>query len=120
MRVLLTHQIVSETLPEPFCFETYEQIQVQGKIVDAEELEFFFMGSWFHHQYECPQNIGKDSPLTQAKIEHAPSAAAAGSEDCRDQRPLMPNGRWLMDTGCGHDLINDRLAAGLNVRTLTK
>ena len=25
-----------------------------------------------------------------------------------------------MDTGCGHDLINDRLAAGLNVRTLTR
>jgi hypothetical protein len=32
----------------------------------------------------------------------------------------MPNGRWLMDTGCGHDLINDRLAEGLHVRTLKR
>ena len=130
LRARLTQEIVSGSLESPFCIDTFEHIQIQGKLVDAEELEFFFMDSWFHHQYECPQDIGnyspltspltqaETSPLTQAKLKHVPTAA--GSEEFRDQIPPMPNGRWLMDTGCGHDLTNDRLEEGLNVRTLTK
>ncbi len=126
LRAQLTRQIVSGKLTSHVCVDTFEQIQIQGEIIDADELTFFFNDSWFHHQYECPQDIGKYSPLTSPLKDTTPATlprhvpAAAGSEESHDQTPPMPNGRWLMDTGCGHDLINDRMAQGLNVRTLTK
>jgi hypothetical protein len=51
LRAKLTHDIVVGSLESSFCIDTFEQIQIQGKIVNAEELELFFMDSWFHHQY---------------------------------------------------------------------
>ncbi len=48
------------------------------------------------------------------------SPQAAGSLEVERPSPFLPDGLWLMDTGCGHDLINDRLADGLEVVTLKK
>ncbi len=45
------------------------------------------------------------------------SATAMSSED---SVPDLPQAMWLMDAGCGHDLINDQMAEGYLVQTLKK
>ncbi len=51
----------------------------------------------------------------------AVSAASPKYEPFQDEHePDLPAALWLMDTGCGHDLVNDKMADSYPVKTLKK
>ncbi len=60
--------------------------------------------------------------ISAAQISGASSSAASIKfEPFRDEYvPNLPPALWLMDTGCGHDLINDKMADDFPVKTLKK
>ena len=35
---------------------------------------------------------------------------------CSESIPVMPKGRWLLDTGCGYDLVSQKMVGNGPVR----
>ncbi len=93
-------------------------VQIQGAILDDEDMTFDFSDSFSSWTYEDLQEIEEET-LANTTTKTA-SPQAAGSLEVERPSPFLPDGLWLMDIGCGHDLINDRLADGLEVVTLKK
>ena len=120
MKAMLVVKIVNETLIEQWCDDTYDEVQMQGVVTDLEEMEFNFVDSRSSWTYDSPDHIVEEI-LTSAnpqKGTHGISAATTGGASvCAVSRkyeplgdecvPNLPPALWLMDIGCGHDLIND-------------
>ncbi len=133
MKAMLVVMIVNETLVDHWCDDEFEDVQIQGVVTDLDEMEFNFVDSRSAWVYESPDHV-VDEVLTSRNPEkglHAISAATVSGtsisaasvkiEPSRDEHvPPLPTALWLMDTGCGHDLINDRMTGDFTVRTLKK
>ncbi len=57
------------------------------------------------------RSVGKKSPST--------IPAVAGPMEVEPLLDPLPDGLWLMDTGCAQDLINGKLSIGIPIKTLT-
>ncbi len=72
----------------------------------------------------------EDEVVFTKKTHHAMLAICAATvmgegdpskpESLRTDEPDLPPALWLMDTGCGHDLVNDKMAEDHRVKTLRK
>ncbi len=86
-------------------------------------MEFNFVDSRSAWTYDAPDHVVEEV-LTARKPEKgmlAISAASIKFEPFRDEYlPNLPPALWLMDTGCGHDLVNDKMADDFPVKTLKK
>ncbi len=79
---------------------------------------FHFGDSRSSWEYVSPDDIGEEMSWGASSTIAAVVSATTITID--EHYPDLPHGLWLMDTGCGHDLINDELADGLRVQTLKK
>ncbi len=113
----LMEMMVNGTLVSRCCASSHDGIQFQGSIQN-EEMEFYFVDSRDSWTYNSPDDIGEEVSWGRVSTVAAVTSAATIMTD--ESVADLPEGLWLMDTGCGHDLINDEMADGLPVKTLKK
>ncbi len=123
MKAIFVEHIVNGTLVDHWCKDTYNDVQIQGAVTNHDEMEFNFEDSRAIWSYASPDRI-VDEIITTRTTENGASATCAASsryEPIHDEYlPELPAALWLMDTGCGHDLVNDKMAEDYPVKTLKK
>ena len=116
MKATLITQIANDNLVNHWCEDNHGDVQIQGAVQNMDDLEFIFAESRSSWSYESPDHIVEETIAGRAIC-----AATIKFEPLRDEFvPSLPPALWLMDTGCGHDLVNDMMAEDFPVKTPEK
>jgi hypothetical protein len=119
LKATLITAIGLDTLVSRCWAGSHGEIQIQGAVLDVEDMTFTFADSHSSFQHECPDDIGEEMPATVA-TKNGYGPRAVGSLEVRGDVPALPDELWLMDSECGHDLIYNKLAAGFEIQALTR
>ena len=111
--------IVNDILVTPWCEGSHGDVQIQGVVQDADEMELSFGDSRSVWTNDSPDHI-VDEALPGKRSDECPVHISAATIIIDEHVPNLPPSLLLMDTGCGHDLVNDQMADEFPVKTLKK
>ena len=93
----MSSAIIQYSLVSRCCYGSIGDVQIQGAVLDIEDLTFNFADSFSSWSYEDPKEIGEETLTNTTASADLPNAA--GSLEVGSSAPFLPgglvDGHWL-------------------------